>query len=130
MSLESLTAGAQGRRAAKAKRQEEGRGKAAPFAAITVQLPRVQQALRGKRGLRPIHLADARAPLPISCNELPFLSDHAVLLAGFSLINGYFAGQNARPECLPGHVSDGAEAVRARRQSSSCTSLPRFTPAS
>ena len=90
MSLESLTAGAQGRRAAKAKRQEEE--EAQPRRSlVTVQLPRVQQHFSGSAGFAQF-ISLTRVRIGNITHELPFWAI-MVLLAGFSLINGYFAGK-------------------------------------
>src|SRR5271156_2723672 len=79
MSLESLTASAQGRRAAKAKRQEEA--EAQPRRSlVTVQLPRVQQHFGGGAGFAQF-ISLTRVRFSNIVHELPFWAI-AVLLAG------------------------------------------------
>jgi ABC-2 type transport system permease protein len=90
MSVESLTAGAQGRRAAKAKRQEEA--EAQPRRSlVTVKLPRVRQHFGGSAGLTQF-ISLTRVRIGNITHEVPFWA-LTVLLAVFSLINGHFAGR-------------------------------------
>ena len=98
MSLESLTAGAQGRRAAKAKRQEEA--EAEPRRSlVTAQLPRVQQHFSASAGFAQF-VSLTRVRIANILHELPFWAI-TVLLAVFALINGYFAGRMSDQNVYP-----------------------------
>jgi ABC-2 type transport system permease protein len=90
MSVESLTAGAQGRLAAKAKRQEEAESRPRR-SLVAVQLPRVRQHFGASTGFDQL-LSLTWVRLANTTRELPFWAI-TVLLAVFSLINGYFAGK-------------------------------------
>jgi ABC-2 type transport system permease protein len=90
MSVESLTAGAQGRLAAKAKRQEEAEAKPRR-SLVAVQLPSVHQHFGGRTGFDQF-LSLTRVRISNTTRELPFWAI-TVLLAVFSIINGYFAGK-------------------------------------
>jgi ABC-2 type transport system permease protein len=90
MSVEALTAGAQGRRAAKAKRQEAA--EAQPRRSlVAAALPRVHQYFGGRAGFAQF-VSLTRVRLINILRELPFLAI-TVLLTVFALINGYFAGK-------------------------------------
>jgi ABC-type transport system involved in multi-copper enzyme maturation permease subunit len=90
MSVESLTAGIQGRRAASAKRQEAA--EAQPRRSlVAVKLPLVQLHFEGKAGFAQF-VSLTRVRISNIVRELPFWAI-TVLLAVFSLINGYFAGK-------------------------------------
>jgi ABC-2 type transport system permease protein len=90
MSVESLTASAQGRRAAKAKEQEEA--EAQPRRSlVAVKLPRVHQYFGGRAGFDQF-VSLTRVRITNTIRELPFWAI-TVLLAVFALINGYFAGK-------------------------------------
>jgi len=90
MSVESLTAGAQGRLAAKAKRQEEAESKPRR-SLVAVQLPKVHQHFGGGTGFEQF-LSLTRVRISNTIRELPFWAI-TILLAVFSIINGYFAGK-------------------------------------
>jgi ABC-2 type transport system permease protein len=90
MSVEALTASAQGRRAAKAKRQEAA--EAQPRRSlVAAPLPRVHQYFGGSAGFAQF-FSLTRVRLTNIMRELPFLAI-TVLLTVFALINGYFAGK-------------------------------------
>jgi ABC-2 type transport system permease protein len=90
MSVEALTASAQGRRAAKAKRQEAA--EAQPRRSlVAAPLPRVRQYFGGGAGFAQF-VSLTRVRLINILRELPFLAI-TVLLTVFALINGYFAGK-------------------------------------
>jgi ABC-2 type transport system permease protein len=90
MSVEALTASAQGRRAAKAKRQEEA--EAQPRRSlVAVPLPSVHQYFGGRAEFAQF-VSLTRVRLTNITRELPFLAI-TVLLTVFALINGYFAGK-------------------------------------
>jgi ABC-type transport system involved in multi-copper enzyme maturation permease subunit len=90
MSVEALTASAQGRRAARAKRQEAA--EAEPRRSlVAAPLPRVQQFFGGRAGFAQF-VSLTRVRLTNITRELPFLAI-IVLLTVFALINGYFAGK-------------------------------------
>ena len=90
MSVEALTASAQGRRAAKAKRQEAA--EALPRRSlVAAPLPRVHQYFGGRAGFAQF-VSLTRVRLTNIMRELPFLAI-TVLLTVFALINGYFAGK-------------------------------------
>ena len=90
MSVEALTASAQGRRAAKAKRQEAA--EAQPRRSlVAAPLPRVRQYFGGSAGFAQF-VSLTRVRLNNILRELPFLAI-TVLLTVFALINGYFAGK-------------------------------------
>jgi ABC-2 type transport system permease protein len=90
MSVEALTASAQGRRAAKAKRQEAA--EAQPRRSlVAAALPRVHQYFGGRAGFAQF-VSLTRVRLTNILRELPFLAI-TVLLTVFALINGYFAGK-------------------------------------
>jgi ABC-2 type transport system permease protein len=90
MSVEALTASAQGRRAAKAKRQEAA--EAQPRRSlVAAALPRVHQYFGGRAGFAQF-VSLTRVRLINILRELPFLAI-TVLLTVFALINGYFAGK-------------------------------------
>ena len=90
MSVEALTASAQGRRAAKAKRQEAA--EAQPRRSlVAAPLPRVHQYFGGSAGFAQF-VSLTRVRLTNILRELPFLAI-TVLLTVFALINGYFAGK-------------------------------------
>ncbi len=90
MSVEALTASAQGRRAAKAKRQEAA--EAQPRRSlVAAPLPRVHQYFGGRAGFAQF-VSLTRVRLINILRELPFLAI-TVLLTVFALINGYFAGK-------------------------------------
>ena len=90
MSVEALTASAQGRRAAKAKRQEPA--EAQPRRSlVAAPLPRVHQHFGGRAGFAQF-VSLTRVRLINIMHELPFWAI-TVLLAVFALINGYFAGK-------------------------------------
>jgi ABC-2 type transport system permease protein len=90
MSVEALTAGAQGRRAARAMRQEAAE---APVrrSLVAAPLPRVHQHFGGRAGLAQF-VSLTRICMANITRELPFWAI-TVLLAVFSLTNGYFAGK-------------------------------------
>ena len=71
MSVEALTAGRQGRRAAKAKQQEAAEGTPAPFAGRRRSCRSVQQYFGGSAGFDAIRLADARCASPTSSASCP-----------------------------------------------------------
>jgi ABC-2 type transport system permease protein len=90
MSVESLTAGVQGRRAASAKRQEVA--EAQPRRSlVAVKLPLVHLHFGGEAGFAQF-ISLTRIRVSNIVRELPFWAI-TVLLAVFSLINGYFAGK-------------------------------------
>ena len=90
MSVESLTAGMQSRRAATAKKQEEA--EALPRRSlVAARLPRVQLFFGGRAEFDQF-VSLTRVRVANITHELPFLAI-TVLLAVFSLINGYFAGK-------------------------------------
>jgi ABC-2 type transport system permease protein len=90
MSVEALTAGAQGRRAARTMRQEAAD---APVrrSLVAAPLPRVHQHFGGRAGLAQF-VSLTRICMANITRELPFWAI-TVLLAVFSLTNGYFAGK-------------------------------------
>ncbi len=90
MSVEALTASAQGRRAARAKRQEAA--EAEPRRSlVAAPLPSVHQFFGGRAGFAQL-VSLTRVRLTNITRELPFLAI-IVLLTVFALINGYFAGK-------------------------------------
>jgi ABC-2 type transport system permease protein len=90
MSVEALTASAQGRRAARAKRQEAA--EAQPRRSlVAAPLPRVHQYFGGSAGFAQF-VSLTRVRLTNITRELPFLAI-TVMLTVFALINGYFAGK-------------------------------------
>src|ERR1700678_2553403 len=90
MSVEALTASAQSRRAARAKRQEAA--EAQPRRSlVAAPMPRVHQYFGGKAGFAQF-ISLTRVHLTNITRELPFLAI-TVLLTVFALINGYFAGK-------------------------------------
>jgi ABC-2 type transport system permease protein len=90
MSVEALTAVAQGRRAAKAKRQEAAELEPRR-SLVAVPLPRAQQHFGGSaRWAQFVSLIKVR--FANITRELPFWAI-TILLAVFSLTNGYFAGK-------------------------------------
>jgi ABC-2 type transport system permease protein len=90
MSVEALTASAQSRRAAKAKRQEAA--EAQPRRSlVAAPMPFVHQYFGGKAGFAQF-ISLTRVHLTNITRELPFLAI-TVLLSVFALINGYFAGK-------------------------------------
>jgi ABC-2 type transport system permease protein len=90
VSVEALTASAQSRRAAKAKRQEAA--EAQPRRSlVAAPMPRVHQYFGGKAGFAQF-VSLTRVHLTNITRELPFLAI-TVLLTVFALINGYFAGK-------------------------------------
>jgi ABC-2 type transport system permease protein len=90
MSVEALTAGAQGRRAARAMREEVAE---APLrrSLVAAALPSVHQYFEGRAGF-PQFISLMRIRMVNITRELPFWAI-TVLLAVFSLTNGYFAGK-------------------------------------
>ncbi len=90
MSVESLTAGVQGRRAASTKRQEEEAAQPRR-SLVAVRLPRVNLHFGGRAGFDQF-VSLTRVRVANIAHELPFLAI-TVLLTVFSLINGYFAGK-------------------------------------
>ncbi len=98
MSVEALTASAQGRRAAKAKRQESA--EAQPRRSlVAAPLPRVHQYFGGSAGFAQF-VSLTRVRLTNILRELPFLAI-TVLLTVFALINGYFAGKISDQNVYP-----------------------------
>ncbi len=90
MSVEALTASAQGRRAAKAKRQEAA--EAQPRRSlVAAPLPRVHQYFGGRAGFAQF-VSLTRVRITNTMRELPFWAI-TVLLTVFALINGHFAGK-------------------------------------
>ena len=90
MSVEALTASAQGRRAAKVKRQEAAEVQPRR-SLVAAALPRVHQYFGGRAGFAQF-VSLTRVRLTNIMRELPFLAI-VVLLTVFALINGYFAGK-------------------------------------
>ncbi len=90
MSVEALTASAQGRRAAKAKRQEAAEAQLRR-SLVAAPLPGVHQYFGGRAGFAQF-VSLTRVRLINILRELPFLAI-TVLLTVFALINGYFAGK-------------------------------------
>jgi ABC-2 type transport system permease protein len=90
MSVEALTASAQGRRAARAKRQEAAEGEPRR-SLVAARLPLVHQFFGGRAGFAQF-VSLTRVRLTNITRELPFLAI-VVLLTVFVLINGYFAGK-------------------------------------
>jgi ABC-2 type transport system permease protein len=90
MSVESLTAGVQGRRAASAERQEAEAAQPRR-SLVAVRLPRVNLHFGGRAGFDQF-VSLTRVRIANIARELPFLAI-TVLLTVFSLINGYFAGK-------------------------------------
>jgi ABC-2 type transport system permease protein len=90
MSVEALTATAQGRRAARAMRQEAA--EAAPRRSlVAASLPRVRQQFGGRATLAQF-VSLTRICTANITRELPFWAI-TLLVAVFSLTNGYFAGK-------------------------------------
>ncbi len=90
MSVESLTAGVQSRRAARA-RIEEVEEQKPRRSRVAVQLPRVHQYFGGRAGFAQF-VSLTRVRIANTVRELPFWAI-TILLAVFSLINGHFAGK-------------------------------------
>ena len=90
MSVETLTASAQGRRAAKARQQDQADGRPRR-SLVTAPLPRVHlQFDRGGQMAQLISLTRMR--ISNITHELPFWI-LAILIAFFSLLNGHYAGR-------------------------------------
>jgi ABC-2 type transport system permease protein len=89
MSVESLTAGAQGRRAARAKQEAVEWQPRRSLAAV--QLPSVQLHFGGSSGFDQF-VSLTRVRIANIAREVPFWAI-TVLLAVFALINGHFAGK-------------------------------------
>src|SRR6202044_1834215 len=90
MSVEALTASAQSRRAARAKRQEAE--EAQPRRSlVAAPMPRVHQYFGARAGFAQF-VSLTRVHLTNITRELPFLAI-TVLLTVFALINGYFVGK-------------------------------------
>jgi ABC-2 type transport system permease protein len=98
MSVEALTASAQGRRAARAKRQEAA--EAQPRRSlVAARLPLVHQFFGGRARFAQF-VSLTRVRLTNIMRELPFLAI-TVLLTVFALINGYFAGKLREQNVYP-----------------------------
>jgi ABC-2 type transport system permease protein len=98
MSVEALTAGAQGRRAAKAKRQEEAESQPRR-SLVGVPLPAVHQHFGGRTGFAQF-MSLTRVRIANITHELPFWAI-TVMLAVFSFVNGYFAGKVSGTNVYP-----------------------------
>jgi ABC-2 type transport system permease protein len=90
MSVEALTASTQGRRAARAKRQEAAETEPRR-SLVAAALPLVHQYFGGRAAFAQF-FSLTRVRLTNIMRELPFLAI-VVLLTVFALINGYFAGK-------------------------------------
>ena len=90
MSVESLTAGAQGRRAARTKQQEAAEWPTRRSLAA-VQLPSVHLHFGAREGFDQF-LSLTRTRIANIAREIPFWAI-TVLLTVFALINGHFAGR-------------------------------------
>ncbi len=90
MSVEALTASAQGRRAARAKRLEAAESEPRR-SLVATPMPRVHQYFGGRAGFAQF-VSLTRVHLTNITRELPFWAI-TVLLTVFALINGYFAGK-------------------------------------
>ena len=90
MSVEALTARAQGRRAAKARQQDED-DERAPRSLVAVQLPRIHQVFGGFSGFSQ-YLSLARLRTRSILREIPFWAIVGLMVV-FAVNNGYFAGR-------------------------------------
>ncbi len=91
MSAETLTAGVQRRRAARATREEAVEAQEPRPSLVATQLPRVQLHFGGSAGWQQL-VSLTRVRLANIVREVPFWAI-TVLLAVFALINGHFAGR-------------------------------------
>jgi ABC-2 type transport system permease protein len=98
MSVEALTARSQGRRAAKAKRQEEMEARPAP-SRVVARLPIVHQTFsRSTTWAQFFSLSRMRISMIL--HEIPFWAIVALMI-GFAINNGYFAGYVADVNVWP-----------------------------
>jgi ABC-2 type transport system permease protein len=98
MSVEALTAVAQGRRAAKAKQQEELELRPAR-SLVSARLPKVQQVFGGPTTWAQF-LSLFRLRIKLILREIPFWAI-VVLMIAFAVNNGYFAGRVAETDVWP-----------------------------
>jgi len=92
MSVEALTARSQGRRAAKAKQQEDLEGRPAP-SLVAARMPRVHQVFSGSTTWAQfVSLSSLR--ISTIFHEIPFWAIVGLMIA-FAINNGYFAGRVA-----------------------------------
>ncbi len=98
LSVEALTASAQGRRAARAKRQEAAESKPRP-SLVGVKLPGVHQHFGGRAAFQQF-LSLTKVRISNTTRELPFWA-LTILLGVFALINGHFAGRMAERNVYP-----------------------------
>ncbi|MGC2446240.1 MAG: M1 family aminopeptidase [Candidatus Sulfotelmatobacter sp.] len=98
MSVEALTARSQGRRAAKAKQQEDLEQKAVR-SLVAAKLPRVHQIFSGSTAWAQF-FSLSRLRINMILREIPFWAIVA-LMVGFAINNGYFAGYVADVNVWP-----------------------------
>src|SRR5215469_8428557 len=98
MSVEALTAVSQGRRAAKAKRQEELELRPVR-SLVAARLPRVQQIFSGSTGWAQF-FSLTRLRIHLIVREIPFWAIVGLMLV-FAVNNGYFAGRLADRDVYP-----------------------------
>jgi ABC-2 type transport system permease protein len=98
MSVETLTATAQGRRAAKAKQQDEVEARPAR-SLVAAQLPQVHQSF-GAETRRAQLVSLTKLRIANIVRELPFWI-LAALIAFFALLLGHFAGRNSDANVYP-----------------------------
>jgi hypothetical protein len=98
MSVEALTARAQGRRAAKAKQQEDLEQRPVR-SLVAAQLPRVRQLFSSSTTWAQF-LSLSRMRISMILHEIPFWAI-VVIMVGFAVNNGYFAGRIAGRDVWP-----------------------------
>ncbi len=98
MSVEALTATSQGRRAARAKKEEEAAARPRR-SLVAASMPRVQQSFGHSLGWRQF-VSLTRIRVSNITHELPFWAI-TVLLVFFALVNGYFAGHRSEANVYP-----------------------------
>jgi ABC-2 type transport system permease protein len=98
MSVEALTARSQGRRAAKAKQQEDLEGRPAP-SLVAARMPRVHQVFSASTTWAQfVSLSSLR--ISTIFHEIPFWAIVGLMIA-FAINNGYFAGRVADTNVWP-----------------------------
>jgi len=98
MSVEALTARAQGRRAAKAKQQEELELRPVR-SLVAARLPRVRQVFSSSTTWRQF-FSLSRLRIRMILHEIPFWAIVGLMI-GFAINNGYFAGRVADSDVWP-----------------------------
>jgi ABC-2 type transport system permease protein len=99
MSAETLTAGVQRRRAARAMQEEEVEAQEPRRSLVAAQLPRVQLHFGGSAGWQQL-VSLTRVRIANIVREVPFWAI-TILLAVFALINGHFAGRVSEANVYP-----------------------------